>query len=99
MGFPRKVLVADDDPVTRSLLGQCLKNEGFLVVAASDGIEACSAAAAEKPDVALVDLLLPRRDGYSVLLHLRSCDATRGTPIFILSAETGEEHPGIARAL
>ena len=95
----KKVLSADDDPVTRSLLGQCLKSDGFAVLAAADGIEACSVAQAEKPDLALLDLLLPRRDGYSVLLHLRSREMTRETPIIILSAETAEEHAGIARTL
>ena len=95
----QKILIADDDPVTRSLVGQCLKNEGFAVVAVADGIEACMAALTEKPVLALLDLLLPRRDGYSVLLQLRSRESTRETPIIILSAETGEEHSGIARTL
>jgi len=94
-----KVLIADDDPVTRSLLSQCLRNEGFDVVAAADGVEACASALVDTPDLALLDLLLPRRDGYSTLLHLRSREATRRTPILMLSAETGDEHPRIARTL
>jgi DNA-binding response OmpR family regulator len=98
-GRSLKILIADDDPVTRSVLTQCLKNEGFAVVTATDGVEACSIAEADRVDVALVDLLLPRRDGYSVLLHLRSREKTRETPVLILSAEASEEHPGIARAL
>jgi DNA-binding response OmpR family regulator len=95
----RNILIADDDGVTRSVLSQCFKNEGFTVVTATDGIEACSLADSDKFDVALVDLLLPRRDGYSVLLHLRSREKTRETPVLILSGESSEEHPGIARAL
>jgi two-component system response regulator MprA len=98
-GSGPKVLIADDDPVTRSLLGQCLKREGFAVVAAADGIEACSAATSERPDLALVDLLLPRRDGYSVLLYLRSRESLRDLPVIILSAESSPEHPEIARTL
>lgn len=98
-GLAGKVLIADDDPVTRSLVGQCLKSQGFAVVAVTDGVEACSAALSEKPDLTLLDLLLPRRDGYSVLLHLRSREATREMPIVILSSETGQEHLGIARTL
>jgi DNA-binding response OmpR family regulator len=85
--------------VTRSLLGQCLKREGFAVVAASDGIEACSAASSERPDLALVDLLLPRRDGYSVLLYLRSREALRDLPVVIVSAESPGKHTEIARTL
>lgn len=95
----RRVLIADDDAVTRTLLAQCFKNEGFAVATTADGMEACSMALVGKLDVVLLDLLLPRRDGYSVLLYLRSQEATRQTPVLILSAETSEEHPGIARAL
>jgi DNA-binding response OmpR family regulator len=96
---PRKVLIADDDAVTRTLLSQCFKNEGFGVVTAADGVEACTAAGADRLDVILVDLLLPRRDGYSVLLYLRSREGNRETPVLILSGESSEEHPGIARML
>jgi two-component system, OmpR family, response regulator len=98
-GAGPKVLVVDDDPVTRSLLGQCLKREGFAVVAASDGMEACSAATSERPDLALVDLLLPRRDGYSVLMYLRSREALRDLPVIIVSAEAPGQHTEIARTL
>ena len=94
-----KVLIADDDPVTRSLLGQCLKAEGYAVVTAADGVQACSVVQTEKPDFALIDLLLPRRDGYSVLLSLRSREASKDLPVILLSAESGEEHPAIARTL
>jgi DNA-binding response OmpR family regulator len=94
-----KVLVVDDDPVTRSLLGQCLKREGFAVVAATDGMEACTAATSERPDLALVDLLLPRRDGYSVLMYLRSRETLRDLPVIIVSGESSGRHPEIARTL
>lgn len=94
-----KILIADDDPVTRSVLGQAFKSEGFGIAAATDGIEACTTALAEPPAAALVDLLLPRRDGYSVLLFLRSREATRHVPVIILSGEPSEEHSEIARAL
>ncbi|HEV3028083.1 MAG TPA: response regulator [Planctomycetota bacterium] len=96
---PRKVLIADDDAVTRTLLSQCFKSEGFGVTTAADGVEACTVAGTEKHDVILVDLLLPRRDGYSVLLYLRSREGSRETPVLILSGESSEEHPGIARLL
>lgn len=98
-GAGPKVLIVDDDPVIRSLLGQVLKKEGFAVVAASDGMEACSAATSERPDLALVDLLLPKRDGYSVLMYLRSREALRQLPVIIVSAESSGQHPEIARTL
>lgn len=98
-GQIRRVLIADDDPVTRSMLTECFKKDGFGVVTAADGIEACSIALGETPDLAVVDLLLPRRDGYSVLLYLRSREETRGMPVLILSGESSEEHPKLARTL
>src|SRR5207249_3882812 len=81
---------------TRTLLSQCFKKEGFAVGLAADGVEACSAALSDKYDVALVDLLLPRRDGYSVLLFLRSREETRALPTLILSGESADGHPEIA---
>lgn len=56
-------------------------------------------AGTERLEAVLVDLLLPRRDGYSVLLYLRSREPTRETPVLILSGESSEEHAGIARTL
>ena len=97
--MPSKILIADDDPVTRSLLGQAFKSEGFGIVTATDGLEACSSALAEPPAAAVVDLLLPRRDGYSVLLFLRSREATRDVPVIILSGEPSDEHAEISRSL
>jgi DNA-binding response OmpR family regulator len=98
-GAGPKVLIADDDPVIRSLLAQVLKRERFSVVAATNGIEACAAAESEHPDLALIDLLLPRRDGYSALMYLRSREALRELPVIILSAEASAEHAKIARTL
>lgn len=98
-GAGPKVLIADDDPVIRSLLAQVLKREGFAVVTAMNGIEACAAAESEHPDLALIDLLLPRRDGYSALMYLRSREALRELPVIILSAEASAEHAKIARTL
>lgn len=96
---PRRVLIADDDAVTRTLLSQCFKVEGFLVETVQDGVEACASSAAGGFDAILVDLLLPRRDGYSVLLFLRSRELTQKTPVVVLSGESSDEHPGIARLL
>ena len=93
------VLVADDEPSIREVLADGLAREGYDVVTAADGIEACEISEACPPEVALLDLLLPRRDGYSVLLHLRSREATRHSPVFFVSAEPPAEHAEIARAL
>src|SRR5689334_1072187 len=93
------VMVADDDPGVRSLISELLKHRGFAVREAPDGIIACEQAEAEPPALILLDVLLPRRDGYSVLLHLRSNEATRDIPVVLMSGESESEQAGIARTL
>lgn len=97
--MPKKILIAEDDPAIRRLASECLTRRGHDVVQAADGVQACAAAESEKPDLILLDLLLPRRDGYTVLLFLRSRPETRGTPVLLLSGEPPEEQEEVARAL
>lgn len=94
-----RVLVCDDEPLPRRILVTHLGRNGFEVHAAADGIEACDVAARVRPDIVLLDLMLPKRDGYTVLLHLRGRDETRRTPVFIVSAEPEEAHAETAAAL
>lgn len=94
-----KILVADDDAIILKLLTRILTQAGQTVIPVSDGVSACAAAEAEHLDLAIVDLLLPKRDGYAVLMHLRSRTATRDLPIFLLSSELREEHEATALAL
>ncbi len=98
-GVPPKILLADDDPVIRKVVTEFFSGRGFAVVAVGDGVEACRAAEAEPPQLVLVDLLLPRRDGYAVLLHLRSRPKLRETPVLVLSGEPAGEQSRIGQAL
>lgn len=95
----KKILIAEDDAAIRRLASECLTRRGHDVAQAADGVQACDAAEAEKPDLILLDLLLPRRDGYTVLLFLRSRPETRAIPVLLLSGEPPEEQEEIARAL
>ncbi len=95
----KKILVAEDDPSVRKMTADFLAKRGYAVTTAEDGVAACEAAATQKPDVVVLDLLLPRRDGYAVLLHLRSQPATKSIPVVILSGESAEEHEQVALAL
>jgi two-component system response regulator RegA len=69
------VLLADDDTAFRSVLARALGNRGFDVRAAADGDEACSVAAEDPPELAVVDLRMPGRSGLEVVRHLKSLDA------------------------
>jgi CheY-like chemotaxis protein len=93
------ILVADDDPGIRKLVSDCLRGRGFAVREAQDGVVACELAEAAPPDLVLLDILLPRRDGYSVLLHFRSLEATRAVPVVLMSGESEEQQAAIARTL
>jgi CheY-like chemotaxis protein len=97
--MPKKILIAEDDPSIRKLVVGCLARRGHEVVEAADGIQACTVAETLKPDLILLDLLLPRRDGYTVLLFLRSRPETRTVPVLLLSGEPPEEQGEVARAL
>jgi DNA-binding response OmpR family regulator len=77
------VLVVDDEPMLRNLLCRLLKMEGYEVVEAEDGQTALDLVAAEKPDLVLLDVMLPARDGLDVLGDLRR---TSDIPVILVSA-------------
>jgi two-component system response regulator RegX3 len=81
------VLVVDDEPAFREGLRQALKQEGFLVFLAADGEEALEVWRAEKPDLVLLDVMLPRISGIDVCREIRSVD---DTPVIMVSARNEE---------
>ena len=82
----RLVLVVDDDEHTRNLLRDLCESTGFRVVTAEDGHEAWQRVEADKPELVLLDLMMPKRDGFSVLKAIREADEFRETPVIILTA-------------
>ena len=93
------ILVADDDPAVRKLICDLLKARGYSVAEAPDGVAACEAAESAPPALVLLDVLLPKRDGYAVLLHLRSRESTRDVPVVLMSGESDNEQAAIAQTL
>jgi CheY-like chemotaxis protein len=83
-GLKRKILIVDDEPNVRKLLRTLLKN--FTVVEAEDGEKAVEIAGVEKPDLILMDIMMPKMDGYSSCYALKREPATRSIPIIILTA-------------
>ncbi|MGY1618775.1 response regulator [Geodermatophilus sp. SYSU D00691] len=67
-----RVLVVDDEPAIRELLSLALRYEGWAVSTAASGAEAVAVACDVRPDVVLLDLMLPDLDGFTVLRHLRA---------------------------
>jgi signal transduction histidine kinase/CheY-like chemotaxis protein len=81
-----RVLVVDDEPPNREWLIRTLEPAGFTVLSASGGREAIQMAKSEKPDLVLLDLMMPDVTGFDVVEELRSYKDTRETPIMILTA-------------
>ncbi len=82
-----RILVVDDEPIVRETVGLNLRADGYDVVFAADGNEALAMARSERPDLVVLDVMLPGRDGYDVCRILR---AESSVPILLLSAR-GEE--------
>jgi DNA-binding response OmpR family regulator len=84
------VLVADDDPDILSLVKLRLERSGYDVVSAGDGEQALETAMARAPDLALLDVMMPKLDGYEVTARLRQEEATRHLPVILLTARVQE---------
>lgn len=87
---PKSVLVVEDDADIRQLLWRYLEKEKYKVLLAKDGEEGLETAEAQKPDVIILDLMLPRRDGLSVLKELRGKPELSSIPVLILTAKGDE---------
>jgi len=84
---PQKhVLVVDDDPNVAAMLREVLPEEQFMVTSAPDGEACLQAVEEERPDIVLLDILMPRMDGFAVIECLRANPRTRGLPVIVLSA-------------
>ncbi len=80
------ILVVDDEPEILLLVSKVLEARGHRVSAARDGEEALAAVERDRPDVVVLDLNLPRVDGFEVCRRLKSADATRHLPVVMLTA-------------
>ena len=80
-----KILIVEDDKFLRELITQKVGAEGYEVVSAADGEAGLKAAGEEKPNLILLDLILPTMDGFEVLRRLKDQEATKNIPVIILS--------------
>lgn len=81
----KKILIVEDDKFLRELIFRKLENEGYQVVAAVEGEEGLKKADEEKPDLILLDLILPGIDGFEVLSQLKQNERLASIPVIILS--------------
>jgi DNA-binding response OmpR family regulator len=86
-GGVRRILVVDDEPMVREVLVTYLEREGYTVDQAADGKAALELAASAKPDLIVLDVMLPEVDGFAVLTRLRQ---TSSVPVILVTARTAE---------
>ena len=84
------VLVADDDADMRALIRYRLERSGYTVITAVDGQEAVALAAEHVPALAVVDVMMPRLDGFEVTRRLRAAPETARVPVILLTARAQE---------
>lgn len=82
-----RVLLADDDPDISEIVGFVLKRQGFQLLTAANGVEALEVARRERPDLIVLDVMMPRMDGYEVCRRIR---ASNDVPIIMLTAKDDE---------
>ena len=81
-----KILLVEDNEINRDMLARRLERRGFEVIIAGDGGEAMARAAAEAPDLILMDMSLPVLDGWEATRRLKAAPATRPIPVIALTA-------------
>lgn len=86
----KKILIVDDEKDIRDLLEFNLEAEGYTIIKAKDGDEALTKADKEQPDLILLDIMLPEKDGWEVLRELRKQSNTAQLPVIFLTAKDNE---------
>jgi DNA-binding response OmpR family regulator len=85
------ILVVDDEKEVVAIVQKRLQQEGYAVAVAYDGEEALQKIATDKPDVVLLDLLLPKKNGFEVLQSIREKETEKWVPVIIVSAQNDLE--------
>ncbi|MGE5613859.1 MAG: response regulator [Bacillota bacterium] len=89
--FKKKILIIDDTELTVRLITDILEDEGYEVVSANNGIDGIKMVTAEKPDLVLLDVVMPGIDGFEVCKLLRQDESNNLMPIIILTGQGNEE--------
>ncbi|MBN1872505.1 MAG: response regulator [Candidatus Omnitrophica bacterium] len=80
-----KILIVDDEPDLLELLKTTLVNNGYDVVTANDGLQGLEQVENENPDLILLDIKMPRMDGYTMLRELKKSEKTKHVPVIMLT--------------
>ena len=92
----KKILIVDDEPNIRLLVSSILSKD-YIVLVAKDGEEAINIARSQKPDLILMDILMPRTDGYTACAEIKKDPATGAIPVVMLTAVGYELNKTLAK--
>jgi len=81
----KKILFIEDEAALQKTFRDILEKEGYQMISALDGESGLRLAKSQKPDLILLDLILPRKDGFEVLKELKEDEATKGIPVIVLT--------------
>jgi CheY-like chemotaxis protein len=84
------ILVVDDSPTDLTVMANVLRARGYQIITAIDGEEALQKASAEQPQVILLDILLPKKNGYQVCRQLKTSPETKHTRVILISGKNQE---------
>ena len=93
------VMVVDDSLTVRRVTQRLLEREGYRVQLAKDGVEALGLVKQGAPDLMLVDIEMPRMDGFDLTRHVRGNEATKDIPIIMITSRTADKHRNVAMGL
>ena len=89
--LPGKILIVDDEPDIVQFLSYSLKGKGYIIATASDGVEAIRRAKEFRPDLILLDVMMPHKDGIATIRDLRQMPDFEQTAIILLTARSDEK--------
>jgi DNA-binding response OmpR family regulator len=86
----KTILIVDDSPTEMMLLHSALQGRGYILLTATDGEQALQMVMQEKPDLVLLDVILPKKNGFQVCRQLKSATATKSTKVIMITSKTQE---------
>ena len=87
----KKILVVDDEPFIVQMVTSRLKAAGYETISASDGEEGLAKAHSENPDLIILDIMMPKMDGFAVCATLKQDERYQKIPVILFTAKAGEE--------
>ncbi|MBM3786227.1 MAG: response regulator [Acidobacteria bacterium] len=88
--MPRTVLIVDDSPTEMKLMLTALNGRGYNVITASDGEEAISKIASVRPDVVLLDVVMPKKNGFQICRQIKTTSETKDIPVVLVTSKNQE---------